>query len=93
MAASKGPRDNPLALPGALPCSLTLLRAEDYGSPDFPPVRSACAKYTGDHPTHPLDLLYLGRLGFGGRRYGGFGNGGRRWRRKEVEEHDTGNCP
>ena len=57
----RAPRDNPLALPGALPCSPTLLRAEDYGSPDFPPVCFACAKYTGDHPTHPLDSLYASR--------------------------------
>src|SRR6202050_2997743 len=49
---------NPLALPGASPCSPTLLRAEDYGSPDFPPVYFACAEYTGDHPTHPLRSLY-----------------------------------
>jgi len=48
------PHNSPLALPGASPCSPTLLRAEDYGSPDFPPVSSACAEYTGDHPTHPL---------------------------------------
>jgi hypothetical protein len=54
----RAPRDNPLALPGASPCSPTLLRAEDYWSPDFPPARSACAKQTGDHPTHPLDSLY-----------------------------------
>ena len=54
----RAPRDNPLALPGASPCSPTLLRAEDYGSPDFPPVNFACAEYTGDHPTHPLVLLY-----------------------------------
>ena len=57
----RSPRDNPLALPGALPCSPTLLRAEDYGSPDFPPVCFACAEYTGDHPTHPLNRLYLMR--------------------------------
>jgi len=50
----RAPRDNPLALPGASPCSPTLLRAEDYWSPDFPPVCSACAEQTGDHPTHPL---------------------------------------
>ena len=30
----------------------------DYWSPDFPPVRPACAEQTGDHPTHPLPLLY-----------------------------------
>jgi hypothetical protein len=31
-----------------------LLRAEDHGSPDFPPVHFPCEKRTGDHPTHPL---------------------------------------
>ena len=31
-----------------------LLRAEDHGSPDFPPVCFPCEKQTGDHPTHPL---------------------------------------
>src|SRR5208283_6226695 len=34
--------------------------------------------------------LYLGRLGFGGRRYGRFGNGGGRWRRKKIEKRETG---
>ena len=58
---------SPLALPGALPLTLrilraagsgpTLLRAEDHGSPDFPPVYFPCEKQTGDHPTHPLDRL------------------------------------
>ena len=50
-------RDNPLALPGASPCSPTLLRAEDYGSPDFPPACVSCETQTGDHPTHPLNRL------------------------------------
>jgi hypothetical protein len=50
--------DNPLALPGASPCSPMLLRAEDYGSPDFPPVCVSCETQTGDHPTHPLRELY-----------------------------------
>ena len=54
----RAPRDNPLALPGASPCSPTLLRAEDYGSPDFPPVCVSCETRTGDHPTHPLFSLY-----------------------------------
>ena len=58
VSPSRNARRNPLALPGASPCSPTLLRAEDYGSPDFPPVCFACAKYTGDHPTHPLRQLY-----------------------------------
>ena len=40
----RAPRDNPLALPGASPCSPTLLRAEDYGSPDFPPVCVSCER-------------------------------------------------
>jgi hypothetical protein len=53
----RAPHNNPLALPGASPCSPTLLRAEDYGSPDFPPVNSACAECTGDHPTHPLTCI------------------------------------
>ena len=35
-----------------------LLRAEDHGSPDFPPVHFPCEKQTGDHPTHPLMRLY-----------------------------------
>ena len=55
----RAPRDNPLALPGASPCSPTLLRAEDYRSPDFPPACVSCETQTGDHPTHPLGLLYV----------------------------------
>ena len=54
----RAPHDNPLALPGASPCSPTLLRAEDYWSPDFPPVCVSCETRTGDHPTHPLQKLY-----------------------------------
>ena len=27
---------------------------EGFRSPDFPPVRPACARRTGDHPAHPL---------------------------------------
>ena len=89
----RAPRDNPLALPGASPYSPTLLRVEDYGSPDFPPACFACAKYTGDHPTHPLIGLYLGRLWFGGWRYRCFGNGGmRRWRKK-AQKHKSGDSP
>jgi hypothetical protein len=49
---------NPLALPGALPCGSRLLRVRHRWSPDFPPVRLACAKQTGDHPTHPPAKLY-----------------------------------
>src|ERR1700677_4543768 len=37
-----------------------LLRAEDHGSPDFPPVRFPFRKQTSDHPTHPLPELYDG---------------------------------
>ena len=64
VSPSRNARRNPLALPGALPLTRqllraagsgpTLLRAEDHGSPDFPPVCIPCEKQTGDHPTHPL---------------------------------------
>ena len=43
VAASKDPRDSPLALPGALPCRGRLLRAHHSRSPDFPPAHPSVA--------------------------------------------------
>ncbi len=43
----------------ALPWPTRLISRAHHGwSPDFPPVDSACAKSTGDHPTHPPKTLY-----------------------------------